>query len=63
MKRKVRRLNWQGSADQFEYGKILPGNNQSDFRINGLRHCISHGHITNIDIAICLRRVENDVTK
>ena len=29
-------LNWQGNLNQSEYRKILPEENQSDFRIDGV---------------------------
>ena len=37
-------MNRQGNDGRSEYGQIMPGNNQSDFRISGLRSSILHGH-------------------
>ena len=59
MKREVWRLNWQGNADQFEYEKYYPGNNQLDFRISGPRGRISHGHIIMKDIEVGSSRLED----
>ena len=40
----------KGNAVRSKYGKIVPGEQKSDFRISGAQRRISHGHIMMRDV-------------